>query len=69
MSYSVIYIAAGCFWGTQEVFREAYGIISTVVGYANSDVNNPTYQQVCAKTTNATEAVKIKYDNTKISLK
>lgn len=57
-----IYLAGGCFWGVEEYFSRITGVIKTSVGYANSDVENPTYEQVCAGKTNAAEAVYIEYD-------
>ena len=43
-----IYFAGGCFWGIQEYFSRIDGVISTTVGYANSIVKNPTYEDVCS---------------------
>lgn len=42
--------------------------METEVGYANSIINNPTYQEVCTGKTNAVETVKVTYDPTQISL-
>ena len=64
----LIYIAGGCFWGTQAFFKKIRGVAKTTVGYANSIVADPTYKQVCSGITKATETVKIKYDETKVSL-
>ncbi len=63
-----IFLAGGCFWGVQGYFDLLHGVISTKVGYANSLVANPIYQQVCSGTTNAVEAIKIEYDSTRIPL-
>lgn len=64
-----IYIAGGCFWGVQGYFKTINGITKTTVGYANSKINNPTYDDVKTGTTHAVEAVEVEYDDTKISLK
>lgn len=64
----LIYIAGGCFWGTQAFFKKIRGVAKTTVGYANSIVADPTYKQVCSGITKATETVEIKYDKTKVSL-
>ncbi|ADE19594.1 peptide-methionine (S)-S-oxide reductase MsrA [Mycoplasma crocodyli] len=57
-----IYLAGGCFWGVQAYFKTIKGIIKTTVGYANSEIKNPTYIQVKTGSTNAVEAVEIYYD-------
>ena len=36
-------LAAGCFWGAQELLRHRDGVISTRVGYTGGDNDNPTY--------------------------
>ena len=64
-----IYLAGGCFWGTQRVFQLLNGVVRTEVGYANGKVENPTYQQVCTDTTGHRETVKVVYDPAAISLK
>ena len=63
-----IYLAGGCFWGLQAYFDLKDGIEETVVGYANGDTLNPTYEQVCTNTTGYAETVFIKYDENMISL-
>lgn len=63
-----IYLAGGCFWGAEAFLERIYGVVYTEVGYANGNKPNPTYEQVCTKTTDFVETVYIKYDSTKISL-
>ena len=62
-----IYLAGGCFWGTQKFFDQFAGVLETEVGYANGPTANPSYQEVCASSGHA-ETVKIVYDNDFISL-
>ena len=62
-----IYLAGGCFWGTQKFFDQFSGVLETEVGYANGPTANPSYQEVCASSGHA-ETVKIVYDNDFISL-
>ena len=47
-----IYFAGGCFWGTEHFLKQIRGVESTQVGYANSNVANPSYEQVCSGKTN-----------------
>lgn len=64
-----IFFAGGCFWGTEHYFKMINGVIFTEVGYANSVVENPSYEMVCKGKTMAAETVRVKYDDTLISLK
>lgn len=65
----VIYLAGGCFWGTQKIFEQFDGIKDTEAGYANGPegFSNPTYKDVCNDSGHA-ETVKIVYDDSVISL-
>lgn len=63
-----IYLAGGCFWGTEHYFKMIKGVLFTEVGYANSIVENPSYEMVCKGNTMAAETVHIKYDAYLISL-
>jgi peptide-methionine (S)-S-oxide reductase len=38
------YIAGGCFWGMEDLFRVRKGIIDTEVGYLGGENDNPTYK-------------------------
>jgi peptide-methionine (S)-S-oxide reductase len=38
------YIAGGCFWGMEDLFRERKGILDTEVGYIGGENDNPTYK-------------------------
>ncbi len=63
-----IYLAGGCFWGTEHYFKMIKGVLSTEVGYANSIVESPSYEMVCKGDTMAAETVHIRYDVSLISL-
>jgi peptide methionine sulfoxide reductase msrA/msrB len=58
----VAIFAGGCFWGVEHLMQQQKGVKSVVSGYIGGTVKNPTYQQVCSKTTGHAEAVKIVYD-------
>lgn len=64
----IIYLAGGCFWGMEEFFRQIPGVVEAVVGYANSAVENPTYEQVCADRTAAAETVALYYNPEQVDL-
>lgn len=68
MTKKEIYLAGGCFWGTQHFMKLINGVIDSEVGFANSIVANPSYKTVCTGSTNAAETVKVTYDADKVSL-
>ncbi len=39
-----VYIAGGCFWGMEDLFRNRKGILDTEVGYIGGENENPTYK-------------------------
>lgn len=61
------YFAGGCFWGVEHYFSLIKGIEDVKSLYINSDIENPTYEQLCAKQSSATEGVEITYDENIIS--
>lgn len=62
-------VAGGCFWCVESDFEKVDGVTEAVSGYINGHVKNPTYKQVSAKKTGHYEAVKITFDDEKVSLK
>ena len=63
-----IYLAGGCFWGTEHYFKQIRGVISTTTGYANGNIDNPTYEQVYTDSTGYAETVHIVYNPEIVSL-
>ena len=63
-----IYLAGGCFWGTEKYLENIPGVLFTEVGYANGSTENPTYQEVCSHDTGHAETVKVEYDDSVIGL-
>lgn len=57
-----IYFAGGCFWGTEHYMKQIDGVVNTEVGYANSNVPNPSYKEVCTGKTGAAETVEVEYN-------
>ncbi|MBQ9478951.1 MAG: peptide-methionine (R)-S-oxide reductase MsrB [Selenomonadaceae bacterium] len=62
-----IYLAGGCFWGTEHLLKMLNGVVSTEVGYANGATSKPTYGDVCASSGHA-ETVHVVYDPKAVSL-
>jgi peptide-methionine (S)-S-oxide reductase len=58
---------AGCFWCVEAVFQRLEGVQKVVSGYGGGHVENPTYEQVCDKTTGHVELCQIVYDSSVIS--
>ena len=63
-----IYLAGGCFWGIEKYLAMIKGVVSTQVGYANGNTENPSYEEVCRKGTGHAETVKVSYDSAQVSL-
>ena len=63
-----IYLAGGCFWGTEHYFKQVKGVAETEVGYANGITPNPTYEEVCTDKTQFAETVHLRYDAASIGL-
>jgi peptide-methionine (S)-S-oxide reductase len=60
-------LAGGCFWCTEAIFNRLKVVTSVVSGYAASQVENPSYEEVCSGRTGAAEAIQITYDPSIIS--
>ena len=53
-----IYLAGGCFWGTQKYLDQLHGVTATEVGYANGASNSATY----GDGSGYAETVRVDYD-------
>lgn len=60
--HATLYLAGGCFWGTEHYLKQIKGVIATQVGYANGHKPNPTYKEVCEQNTGYVETVRVDYD-------
>ena len=56
-----IYLAGGCFWGTELYVSLVNGVVSAESGYANGRTSHPSYREVCSGSGHA-ETVHIVYD-------
>ena len=59
--------AGGCFWAMGEAMSELKGVDKVIAGYAGGNTKNPTYDEVCTRTTNHAETVQVYYDPKVIS--
>ncbi|WP_085831127.1 peptide-methionine (S)-S-oxide reductase MsrA [Collinsella vaginalis] len=59
-----IYLAGGCFWGTEAFMKRLPGVTNCEVGYANGNgrIENPSYEQVCTGATGHAETVRVTFD-------
>ncbi len=67
MSKELATLGGGCFWCVEAVFNQLAGVESAISGYMGGHVDNPTYAQVCTKTTGHAEVVNVTFDNEVIS--
>lgn len=59
------YIAGGCFWGMEDLFRTRPGVKDTEVGYQGGKNDNPTYMNHPGHA----EGIEITYDPSETSFK
>jgi peptide-methionine (S)-S-oxide reductase len=67
MSTDTATFGSGCFWCTEAIFQELKGVLKVTSGYSGGHVANPTYEQVCAKTTGHAEVTQIVYNAEQIT--
>ncbi|MBM7824813.1 peptide-methionine (S)-S-oxide reductase [Arcanobacterium pluranimalium] len=64
---SLLYLAAGCYWGVEEIYWKIPGVVSTSVGFMGGYTPNPTYQEVCTGQTGHTETVRVVFNENQVS--
>ena len=65
----VIYLAGGCFWGMEHLYRALPGVLEVTAGYANGvSAEKANYKAVCSGVTGFRETVRVEYDPERTSL-
>jgi peptide methionine sulfoxide reductase msrA/msrB len=59
--------AGGCFWCMEPPFEKLDGVYTVDSGYTGGSEKNPTYDQVSAGRTGHAEAVRIRYDPSRVT--
>jgi len=67
MANQLATLGGGCFWCLEAVYLGLRGVSAVMSGYAAGHVENPTYEEVCAKRTGHAEVVQITYDDAQLS--
>lgn len=65
MQLKKAYLAGGCFWGMEDLFRNLPGVVDTEVGYLGGKNEDPTYENHPGHA----EGIEIMYDPKKVSFK
>ena len=60
-------LAGGCFWCMETDMKAIPGVVSVESGYTGGTLKNPSYQDVLTEKTGHYEAVRVKFDPSKIS--
>ena len=68
-SQEVATLGGGCFWCLEPLYEKLLGVKQVVSGYAGGHVINPTYEQICSKTTGHAEVIQVSFDPSVISFR
>ena len=69
MAERTITLGGGCFWCTEAVFVRVRGVLDVESGYCNGQVPHPTYEAVCTGQTGHVEVVRLRFEDSVISLR
>ena len=59
--------AGGCFWCLEHDLAQVPGVLEAVSGYSGGSLANPSYKQVSAGGTGHQEAVRVRFDDSRVS--
>mgnify|MGYP002025499007 FL=1 len=57
-----IILGGGCFWCVEGALLGLKGVSTVIPGYSGGHLQNPTYEQVCSKTSGHAEVVEVTFD-------
>jgi methionine-S-sulfoxide reductase len=69
MAIETVYLAAGCYWGLENLLSEIPGVVDTTVGFSGGHVKNVCYREVTTGTTGHAETIKVVFDSNILSFK
>ena len=69
MATETIYLGGGCFWCTEAVFDRVRGVSDVQSGYANGDLDDPSYEDICTGQTGHSEVIRVQFDPAVIPLR
>ena len=64
---SIATFAGGCFWCLEADLEKIEGVLSAVSGYTGGHAKDPTYEEVSAGGTGHAEAVRVEFDQQRVS--
>jgi peptide-methionine (S)-S-oxide reductase len=67
MSSCTAYLAGGCYWGMEELFRTMPGVLETHVGFSGGHIANVSYREVTTGTTGHAETLMLRFDPAQVS--
>lgn len=68
MHTETITLGNGCFWCTEAIFQQVNGVIKVTSGYSGGHIENPTYEEVCEKTTGHAEVLQVEFDTSVVTV-
>ena len=61
------YLAGGCYWGMEELFRVIPGVIQTQVGFSGGHIANVSYREVTTGETGHAETLMVVFNPAEVS--